>query len=434
LQKTLTEGAEFEIDDCVHPERWKGQHLTDLPPGFCNNSETTPNVETTSADPDDTEKILQSITFDATPFSDRINVTMQLNGNISTAINLTINYRQFGSGKTSELPIVGIFPGNNSQALVGLTASTGYQVCFQLAGRPRSQNRCLEITTLPEKMTSYPVTEVAVAASVSTSTTLVVVILVCCCCPSIKCGKKNKKGENNSPDSSSNKDEVDQKSKVLKFASSTNMDSESAGIWPNAEQFHSGLFSTFRGPGIAPVDDQSHQVFQATCNYLRQRALDPSRGLGNRGNGHLVEIPQHRRHSMTAQLPIYLTPITDNQLSQSAIEQTRFTPGNNVHYFNASYGLTEFHPGQSNSNPMGNQYKYCTWRPSKKTRHPPLLNSWTSYPDFLANSGSFKQHPHQPPVAVPVYSMTTSCRTRRNRDRFYWSAAPAPIHTVEMQF
>ncbi len=439
-QKTLTDGAEFELDDCIHPERWKGQQLTNLPPDFCINSETT-YVDTASADPDDTETILQSISFDATPSSDRINVTMHVIGNISTAINWTINYRQFGNGKTGEFPITGILFGNQTLALVGLMASTGYQICVQLTGRTtRNQHaRCLEVTTLPETIVSYPVTEVAVAASVSTSTTLVVVILVCCCCPSIKCGKKNKKDQNNLPGDNS-KDEVDKKSKALKFASSTSIDPASAAIWPNTEQSHSGQFSTFRGPAIArqPVDDQSHQVFQATCNYLRQRALDPSRGLGNRGNSHLLEITQHRRHSMTAQPPIYLTPMTDSQLNPSVTEQTRFTPGNNVRYFNASYGLTEFHPGQSsNYNPMGDQYKYCTWRPSKKIRHPPLLNSWTSYPDFLANSGSFQQHPlppYQPAIAVPVYSMTTSCRTRRNRDRFYWSAAPAPIHTVEMQF
>lgn len=434
-RKNLTDGGELEMDHCVHPERWKGLHLADLPHDFCKGNETS----SATSEEDDTENIMRSVSISAIPFSDRINVTIEVTANISTALNWTINYRQFGSGKLEEVPVGGMISRNQTQTLVNLASSTGYQVCVHLAGRAENQQRCLEVITLAEKITSYPVTEMAVAASVSTSTTLVIVILVCCCCPSIKCGKKGKKDKNGTLDGSS-KDEVDQKNKVLTFASSAGTNSEPTAIWTNGEQVQQGQFSTFRGPGRPQhrpsIDDQSHQVFQATCNYLRERALDPLRGLGNRKNeGQLLEIVQPRRHSMTAQLPIYLTPIADGQLNPLA-EQRRFPNGNSVHYFNSSYGLTEFHPGQSHPGPLGDQYKYCTWRPSKKLRHPPLLSNWTSYPDFLANSGSFKHplSPSQPTVGVPVFSMTTSCRARRNRERFYWSAAPAPIHTVEMQF
>ena len=447
-QKSTTDGAELELDNCVRPERWKGRHLTELPPDFCQPTNVTSTTESEIVD--NTEDIMRSISFDADPSSDGINVTLRLIGNISSAINWTLNYRKFGSGKPSGLPITGLLSGNITQPLVGLMSSTGYQVCVQLVGRARNQqlHRCLEVLTLPEKVSVYPVAEVAVAASVSTSTTLVVVILVCCCCPRMKCGKK-KKNKNGSPDGSSS--EAEQKNKV--FAFSTNpADAEAPTIWPSAEQFQPGHFSTFRGPRSQhrpSIDDQSHQVFQATCNYLRQRALDPSKGLGNRSDSHLLQLVQPRRPSLSAaQLPVYLTAIPDGPMNPVVAAGPRRIQQqvNTMHYFNSSYGLTEFNPGQSNGGPvaMGDHpYKYCTWRPPiKKPRHPPLLSSWTSYPDFLANSDVKKtassfQHPlppYQPAIAVPVYSLTTSCRPRRKRDRFYWSAAPAPIHTVDMQF
>lgn len=431
MRKGRPDGSELQLDLCVYPERWKGRHLTDLPADYC---QSTDDIETTpQPEPDETDYIIRTVTMEAVPSPDGMNVTLGVSGNVSS-ISWTLSYRRFGSGQPLAPALTGTLSSNTTLTLVGLLSSTGYQVCVQLIGRAKNQeqHRCLEVTTLPEKKTSYPVTEVAVAASVSTSTTLVVVILVCCCCPGVKCGKKNKKLPKSSPDGSSSNTEVDQKNKIFSF--STGVEAESAVIWPSIEQFQPAHFSTFRGntggrkprPTV-PVDDQSHQVFQATCNYLRQRAMDPSRGVVNRNDGaQLMQLVQPRRPSINP-LPVYLAAMPERPApvigGQRMVQQS-----STVHYFNSSYGLTEFNPGQTDLS------KYCTWRPSKKSR--PLLSSWTSYPDFLANSGSF-QHPlpaSQPAIAVPVYSLTTSCRPRRKRDRFYWSAAPTPIHNVDLQF
>lgn len=455
VQTSRTDGAELELDDCVHPERWRGRHLSSLPPDFCQSSDNdTSTSETTEANNDDVDLIIKSVVLDAMASSDEMNVTLLISGNISTVIQWTLSYRRFASGQTLSPAFTGTLSGNISRTLVGLTSSTGYQVCVQLVGRVKSQqhHRCLEVTTLPDRNSSYPVAEVAVAASVSTSTTLVVVILVCCCCPRIKCGKKSKKNKNTSTDGSTN-GQVDQKNPILTFSSG--VDAESNVIWSGVEQFQPAHFSTFRGhtsgkkhsrPILATATttttaataatDPSHQVFQATCNYLRQRAMDPSRGLANRNESQLMQLVQPHRSSYN-QIPVYLAPLADGPVSGTVGSPRMIQQANTVHYFNSSYGLTEFHPGQvSGPTTMPDHpSKYCTWRPpSKKPR--PLLSSWTSYPDFLANSGSF-QHPlppHQPAVAVPLYSLTTSGRPKRKRDRFYWTAAPAPIHTVEMQF
>lgn len=460
-------GVEIQMDDCVRPDYWKGQRLIDLPLNFCQlhtnataKAETKASPKSIAQEP--TEDIVQYVSLGATASSDAINVTLLLLGNISTTVNWTITYRQFGTPKPIGSPITGLLTNRTTQTLVGLKATTGYHVCVRLEGRANYQDsyQCLEVTTPAENATSYPVTEVAVAASVSTSTTLVVVILVCCCCPRVKCGKKNKKLQDRSLDGSTSSSgggerEAEPKTKVFSVTSSAVIESESTAIWPNVEQLQPTHFSTFHGNGTLgrhhqqrqqrrpSEEEQSHKVFQATCNYLRQRALDPSRGMGIRGDSqHLQIVQQHRASGSTQQVPVYLAPIADGQYSVVGRPKSLRQQVSAMHYFNSSYGLSEFNPNQTASLPPDNPYKYCTWRPVKQSR--PLLSSWTSYPDFLANSGSF-QHPlsslplppppsHQPAIAVPVYSLTTACRPRRKRDRFYWSAAPAPIHTVELQF
>ena len=470
------EGIELYIEDCRQPSRWSGIPLIKLPQDFCQVDVPRELIYYDSdiyeAD-DSVDSLGDLIYFDMQARSDAIQVSFNVMLNISADLRWAITYRQFGSIITDG-PIMGMLNENTTHLITGLLPSTGYQICAQifLSGGAAEQKRCQEILTEPSEVPPYPVTEVAVAASVSTSTTLVVVVLVCCCCPSMKRNKskhRKKRLSESSPDGSNSSDDVDcRRGKRKKSVTSSTMglDWDSVNRWPANEQpspptntsfatFQSGGSTKRSGsaPPAAPQDnraeEESRQVFQATCDYVKQRALDPPQN----GNDKQCIQVVHQQRRASQQQSMYLSPVGDGELNNNNCQHVapakRARPSM-AQYFNASYGLAEFQPGQANF--IANPYMYCTWRPKSKKHDPPLLSSWTSYPDFLANCESpYPQLPMaQPhslpltpmslspmpaqPLAVPVYSLTTSGRPRKKRGRFYWSAAPAPIHTVELQF
>lgn len=450
------EDIELYVEDCRQPTRWSGLALTKLPQDFCQVDVPRELIyydsDVYEAD-ESADSLGDLIYFDMQARSDAIEVSFNVMVNISADLRWAITYRQFGSIITDG-PIMGMLNENTTHVIAGLLPSTGYQICAQifLGAGAAEQKRCQEILTEPSQVPPYPVTEVAVAASVSTSTTLVVVVLVCCCCPSMKRnrGKQRKKSlTDSSPDGSSDGG----KRKKSVASSATGLDWDSVNRWPSNGQppTNSTSFATFhtggstRRSGSAPPaeaqmgnEEESRQVFQATCDYVKQRALDPAQS-----DKQCIQVfHQHRRPSVSQQQSMYVSPGGDEMNNNCQHAPGKRPRPSMAQYFNASYGLAEFQPGV-----VSNPYMYCTWRPKSKKHDPPLLSSWTSYPDFLANCESPYPQPHSlpltpvplspmpgQPLAVPVYSLTTSGRPRRKRGRFYWSAAPAPIHTVELQF
>lgn len=366
----------LHIDDCRN-EPWAGRHLSDLPADFCLR---TPSIET----------ITHLVDVDVHPGGpDTINVTFLL-PDTEAQVRWTIHLRQFGAPAEPEASWSGdlSFP-STTHVLEGLLPSTGYEVCVRLPG----SGHCWEVVTPAEVVPPYPVAEVAVAASVSSTSTFIVVVLVCCYCPRFKSRKRaaeKKKQEKKKKKKKTQSREEEKKGPIFSITPSTGSSS-----WPDGPD-GPVRFSTFR------VQESEENTFQATCAYLKQRALDPG--------------AQHQRPGRPLSSVSYFTPL----------------PSGTV-YSNATYGLTTA---------TADPYKYCTWRPNRRGQRcqpsPAPLQRWTSYPDFLANSSKthcpVPCHPGRPrsAMAVPVYSshVSHSWPASYHRPRFYWSAAP----NVEMQF
>lgn len=386
----------LSLDDC-RDEPWAGRHLSSLPVDFCRSEEAV---------------VVHLVDVDVRPGTDSINVTFHLlDGAVKTATSIkwAISLRRFGSlaspgdSWSGELPV----PANTTKEdglikiLNGLSPSTGYEVCVQLPGTPGSAH-CWEVVTQAEAVPPYPVAEVAVAASVSGTSTFILVALVCCYCPRLKRRGGRKKKNNKKKGSNSSGEE---KSPI--FAISSGSDSP---LWVDGPSAEHVRFSTFRTE-VVGNEEESRKAFQATCNYLKQRALDPARPAGPLAAAAASGQPGGGQH--------YFNPLS------SAI------------YFNQAYGM---------DSGSGGPYKYCTWRPVRVQQHPqvaaaaPPIQRCTSYPDFLASPSLYYHQQGQggpgtsrsapAAVALPVYSMTDPAGRRYKRARFYWSAAPA----VEFHF
>ena len=376
------------LDDCRN-EPWTGRHLSSLPDHFCHST-----IDST---------VVHLVDVDVRPGIESLNVTFHLldgAAKASSAIKWAISLRRFGAVASpedawaGELPIGVIGGAGQIKVIDGLLPSTGYEVCVQLPSTPGSAH-CWEVVTQPATTPPYPVAEVAVAASAASTSTFIVVLLVCCYCPRLKRHRRNNKKKTTAKASS-------EKSPIFAISSG----SDGAPLWLDGPQSSGDdspvrNLTTFRTEGGGgKAEEESRKAFQATCSYLKQRAMDPGRPA---------------QQGPAAQ-PHYLKPLG------SAV------------YFNNSYGLMVSPPSATDPATTG-PYKYCTWRPQRVQQVPgPALQRCTSYPDFLANPSSslyFQPHHVQRPgaVALPVYSMTAP-GPRYKRARFYWSAAPA----VEFQF
>lgn len=353
------------MDDC-RDDPWAGRRLSDLPEEFCLHRSGM-----------DHSVVTHLVDVEVIPMNpETINVTFHLldGAPSSLIVKWTMELRRFGIPEPEAI-INGDLPAGSSltRILEGLLPSTGYEICVRLPG----SGHCWEVIT-PAEVT-YPVAQVAVAASVSGTSTFIVVVLVCCYCPRFRRKNKKRSGRKNNKSAGSPQEE---KKSPITFSTSINPDDS----WirqtssNSTESNNIQRFSTFR------AEQDVQETFQATCKYLKQ-----------------MKNP---------------TPIN----STSTV------------YFNASYGLAAI----QNKPADDSAYKYCTWRPNRIVQHEPLQR-WTSYPDFLANNHHHQDDGRRRPrsaLAVPVYSLVDGqgrpWPARYKRPRFYWSTAAN--NDVELRF
>ena len=262
-----------------------------------------------------------------------------------------------------------------STSIAGLSPSTGYQVCIQLLTNTGAL--CHEVLTRPakkeekepveeEQVPVYPVTEIAVAASVSTSTTLVVVFMLCCCCPGpFKRGRKfmAKKGIINkavespatstSGEGSADKEKTNNEffsiSSVVLPECDLNTRPPTTASLQQHQQGRPMNFSTFRCSSrssyaaeqslrsTAVADETSHRMFQATCDYLRQRALDPSQSNLDKTVVTVNPISDGRQQECRASFDIQCSNVSHVTQPELDLNLQQHTPP--CLYFNSAYGL-----------------------------------------------------------------------------------------------
>lgn len=245
------------LPKCIGPDYVKGLVVRNLPEALCRVTTTTTTTTTTTAPTTTTtEKQTTWTTHESATYMssstmltnvsadyDRITLTWDvfyhqvepsewvLTG--GEKINWYAQYRQFGTTNKTTLKIsteVPYEPGNQTYEYVitELTPVTGYILCFKSTQKEiMSQTTsttmfppslCQEITTSGEKI--FPVVEVAVATTVSTSTTMAIVAFFCFCCPKSMC-KRNKKRKGKNRNVGNSDSEPTQSSQKLCDASET---------------------------------------------------------------------------------------------------------------------------------------------------------------------------------------------------------------------
>jgi len=245
-------GLELDLPQCQRPQHLHRWRLDQLPADFCRRHD--PPDSTWNRQEGNVRVDVQSKSHSVSIGIRRLAYPSNSSANQSfrkETFDWEISKRRFGDDRTDR--VSGTAHGRSidlDDVIDDLRPSTAYHVCVNVSGdRLQEHYRCLEVLTAGPEHEPYPVTEIAVAAGVSTSTTLAVVLLVCCCCPATNCKKKEKKKKKKKKKPNQEDHEADEEEPIQRKP-------------PQPAQPPQSVFIK---------ELESNKTFRDTCEYLRQR-------------------------------------------------------------------------------------------------------------------------------------------------------------------
>ena len=387
---------EVQLPPCQQPDHLHGVSLSHLPADFCKSEETSASASSNSSS--GCAAVGHSISVEIRPHSDAVDVQIRVErpdcatgwqsqsqsqaqeqaqaraSEQDAAFDWDVSRRRFGtddyvSANGSGRSFVRL---DDVAILNDLLASTAYHICVNVSIGWQKHYHCREALTDPHE--TYPVAEIAVAASVSTSTTLVVVFMLCCCCPKTGCGKKDKHPPSSEHSVADVREEETQP--IRHKTPPTERLRGDSDMWRQRLRRHMS-------------DEESHQMFRATCQYLHQRASDPSQRIQV-----VPPVPGRRGPGAATRDSDYVTPNAVCTVYSTCVPQVAG---------------------------VGRRQRPQTWTAS-------------TYHDFLAYTVAV---PLPAPAATPLYALTGAPQRRTsnykmmrkyNRPRLDWSAAKAEMH------